>query len=618
MNCGFARVAIREYSEVGRGKHFTHSHSKERAQNVQKLFSPLTQYRMQSSMFECEDGRESQFDRSCKKINGRFMKWSNRDKRLAYMKTFSTEVWKQLPKVDRKRHTLRNCTECALAYRQQQESFPGPTYTPSESLAHVARVLVEQNSTTKVPEQTTTRQILSELQPLYQEAYGHNFTESLSNCQGTDIQKKTTDAERKRLKRKIQRDCRDHISGQLQQSDAITVLSETQSLASYKRIRLSQSFETPEQTRDRARTTVIKRRRHSPKFTNVQWDKEGLLDRLQNWPTGQMVNWSELAREFNVPGKNKGQVVKEFAIESGVDVFQLDQRPSGTRLRARKLRMPGGEVSVPTHRTVEGIKEDWDKLIESGELTLGEPCHPQKLTRYTVKDGELQQSETTVYGRKIPLLEVRKRLLQKHESLMHLHSDQEIANLQKSELLDIYRCHNIKLPTDLSEESLRANLKQCERTRTVGIWHDHSSILGRGYILLTAKILYDPAVFRSKTDTTGKINDIQAFIEEPEISILAISSSTIEDQAALIGDRVDCMIELSTEVTTQSGIPITDRLMFFYGDKPAAQFERGTQIGGHYPCGSCGTHIRRMDDFAYCMNCRWRSLQQLQTLATKG
>ena len=190
---------------------------------------------------------------------------------------------------------------------------------------------------------------------------------------------KTTDAERKKLKRKIQKKSRDHMSEQWQQTDAITLLSEGQSLASYKRIRLAQSFETPEQTRVRAQTNLMRERRHSPKFENVQWDKEGLLDKLQNWPSGKKINWSALGREFNIPGANKGQVVKEFAKESGIIVHQLDKCPSHTRLRARKLRMPGTEVSVPTHRTSEGIRKDLVNMIESGELTLGEPCYPQKL-----------------------------------------------------------------------------------------------------------------------------------------------------------------------------------------------------------------------------------------------
>jgi hypothetical protein len=69
---------------------------------------------------------------------------------------------------------------------------------------------------------------------------------------------------------------------------------------------MSQSFETPEQTRKRAGSSKV--RKHSPKFDNVQWDKEGLLDKLKHWPEG-IINWSEIAREFNIPGLNGGQTV---------------------------------------------------------------------------------------------------------------------------------------------------------------------------------------------------------------------------------------------------------------------------------------------------------------------
>lgn len=140
----------------------------------------------------------------------------------------------------------------------------------------------------------------------------------------------------------IQRECRDHISQQLQNSDAITVLAEAQSLASYKRQRHAQSFESPECTRMCAQRLGPRRKKHSPKFQNVQWHKEGPLDKLKNWPPGETINWSALGREFSIPGKNKGQVVKEFAVENGIDVFQLDHRPANTRLRARKLKMTGG------------------------------------------------------------------------------------------------------------------------------------------------------------------------------------------------------------------------------------------------------------------------------------
>ena len=43
-----------------------------------------------------------------------------------------------------------------------------------------------------------------------------------------------------------------------------------------------------------------------------------------------------------IPGKNGGQVAKEFAKENDIDVSKLDGRATSTRIRARKLRIPGG------------------------------------------------------------------------------------------------------------------------------------------------------------------------------------------------------------------------------------------------------------------------------------
>ena len=126
--------------------------------------------------------------------------------------------------------------------------------------------------------------------------------------------------------------------------------------------------------------------------------------------------------------------------------------------------MPDGQVSVPVHRTVEGVKEDWKEMIKLGKLTLGEPCYPQTLCKYTIQNGELKKSEIVVYGRKISLLEIREKLLHRHESIMHLQTEEEIACLSKECLLELYKQRNITIPDDLSTENLRNTIKQYERT----------------------------------------------------------------------------------------------------------------------------------------------------------
>ena len=82
VNCGFARVAIRQYSEVVKRKHFVaiNCYSTERARKFKELFTPLEPPGIQTSLFDGYDHRECPFERHCKGINGLFAKWKNREK----------------------------------------------------------------------------------------------------------------------------------------------------------------------------------------------------------------------------------------------------------------------------------------------------------------------------------------------------------------------------------------------------------------------------------------------------------------------------------------------------------------------------------------------------------
>ena len=195
---------------------------------------------------------------------------------------------------------------------------------------------------------------------------------------------------------------------------------------------------------------------------------------------------------------------------------------------------------------------------------------------------------------------------------MHLHTDDQLASFSKTELLEYYAKHNIQLPSNLSEDNLRLTLATHERTRIIMVWHDHSEILGHDYVLVTVKIIYDPAVFKSVSDiyqtTAQSIPDLQAYTEEPEIHVLAMNLSSIEDQAALISNRMECIRELNTDLKTADNITISNKLLFFSGDKPNSNVEPK----------SCGAHVAQFDDLPYCANHKWRSLQAIQSTIIKG
>lgn len=93
----------------------------------------------------------------------------------------------------------------------------------------------------------------------------------------------------------------------------------------------------------------------------------------------------------------------------------------------------------------------------------------------------------------------------------------------------------------------------------------------------------------------------------------------MEDQVALIGERIDCLSDLSTPTKTEDGSEfVIDTLRFFTGDHPATQFEQGSKQGGTYKCGVCGCNECMFDDQAHSLYYTWRIPQQLQTLATEG
>ena len=133
-------------------------------------------------------------------------------------------------------------------------------------------------------------------------------------------------------------------------------------------------------------------------------------------------------------------------------------------------------------------------------------------------------------------------------------------------------------------------------------------------------IIYDPAVFLTEdqyTAKTGKyISNLQAIIEA--IYMIAHSSSSPKDQLALVGDRLECLRELSKPTIARNGVEIHDQLRFFCGDKPAQQFERGTQIGGIYKCGACGVKDVMMQDLAHTFQHTWKSLADLQAFILAG
>lgn len=223
---------------------------------------------------------------------------------------------------------------------------------------------------------------------------------------------------------------------------------------------------------------------------------------------------------------------------------------------------------------------------------------------------------------KISLLKIRQQMLKDQRQYMHLLSDSELSELTESELTSTLINNHVHVSSNQPIEDLQKQVAKIQRTRSLVIWHDHAEILGTGFIMITVNTIYDTVVFLTKEQYMERsehpIANLQSVVEQPYMYMIAAGSSSAEDQAALIADRVDCLYDLKDEIMTDEGIPVRDIMHFFKGDTPAKQFERGTQKGGYYKCGSCGCHSDVIDDLTCALQCTWRSLSEIQSLALAG
>ena len=100
--------------------------------------------------------------------------------------------------------------------------------------------------------------------------------------------------------------------------------------------------------------------------------------------------------------------------------------------------------------------------------------------------------------------------------------------------------------------------------------------------------------------------------------MLSLGESSVEEQAAVIGDRIDCLQDLSLTLDAGNEMQIKDTLRYFTGDHPAAQFEQGTKQGGIYNCGVWWCKDSLFDDQAHSLQYCWRNLHDLQSIAISG
>ena len=109
-------------------------------------------------------------------------------------------------------------------------------------------------------------------------------------------------------------------------------------------------------------------------------------------------------------------------------------------VRRRKLHLPGGEISYPTHATVKFQKDALQKRLDEGEYYMGDPISNAEYTVYHVdkESGSIVESKKYIHGRSISLQVIRLRLLEKHHELGIVHCTKTNIDSTSTEELKTY------------------------------------------------------------------------------------------------------------------------------------------------------------------------------------
>ena len=200
---------------------------------------------------------------------------------------------------------------------------------------------------------------------------------------------------------------------------------------------------------------------------------------------------------------------------------QTTPRQAGVKLSSK------GGISMPCLPN-KGWKRKTSLLQASFQLVILVLCN-------------LEIKTVQICGRNIPLIDLRSTLLRKQQEYMRLTTTTDIMKMTMDEILSFMKLINHDVDPTETLQQLQYKLKDYKHTRTVAICHDHSTILSTGYILFAVWVIYDTAVFPTeaeyKTKSGRQIPSVQSIIEEPEIYMLAPSSSSLSDQSALVSER---------------------------------------------------------------------------------
>ena len=186
-------------------------------------------------------------------------------------------------------------------------------------------------------------------------------------------------------------------------------------------------------------------------------------------------------------------------------------------------------------RSYKKLKKDMDENVKSGKYLLGELIEPKEYKKFILNtDGKINEVTYTISGRKIPLVDIRRKLYNDHLKLGILRSDTGHVH------------------------------------RNLILWADHAAVLNCGFLLLTIKVIYSNRNFLTDEEMKAKYGrdvNVQQLVESPSIYMLAETSDSIGEKLSYAKTRVEDIIAMKQPFAAQEGkVTVEDTMRFYHGN----------------------------------------------------
>ena len=287
FECGFARVAVKEtYNDLK---------VKDEGKRLERYLSFFEEpYKENFTV------TQKTFSKRSRILVSTFNKWLKSDDKPKYIEHFSHKAWSTLSLAQKAAHTVTNCKACEVYHNTTQSLFP-------LKCTNIKRARLVQDAEneiaakryvrpTKAAAKQTVSNIFNKVQQPFREIFNVNLTDVIASVPSLGLQKKPRPVDMKKKRRQTNTTHKKSIEEQWAAVDTLSFLGTRQSFSQRDKQRKTLSFESFQVASQRA----VKRKcqeaageraskRHSPDPANVDFDKQGLLDKVNSMSDGDQV-----------------------------------------------------------------------------------------------------------------------------------------------------------------------------------------------------------------------------------------------------------------------------------------------------------------------------------------